>query len=389
MDKTILHRRASVPGAGLASGYFVFVVFCFAMQSIVATTLALLVTVWLLLCYLKLLTGAEGLDRVLLVVVALTLTASLPVAVMRNSTAIAHYFVVLATMGAAYLFTRDLSDYFRASRTVLLVIQATVGLYLLTAGLDDYPLESMIPGSSSNGITSYLVLLQVNYCIARFLYCRQVAWVTPFLTLAICVVGYGRGSLLASAAICLINFWQLLPSTRRLRIGLLVAGLALLLFSVAGGWTSLWTFVEGHTKLGGGVYDSARASIIEEYLSRMDVFSLFVGEAFDGTAIDTQFRGNPHNSFIRAHHIFGLPYLLLFLLLPWCIFNTRRKWREAVFLFLMFTVLVFRAATETIVFPTLLDLFFFAICFACQRDAVVHGRLAPGHRGVELHARSE
>lgn len=377
----------AVPSARTVGWYFTVVVFCFAMQSVAATTIALALSMLLLLRHVPALTGATGLDRVLLAVVVLTMTVSLPLAGVRNPTAVAHYFVVVSTVAVAFLVTRDLSDYLRASRAVLLVMQAMIGLYLLYAGLDDFPLENMIPGSSSNGITSYLVLLQVNYCIATYLATRRLAWVTPLLTLAICFVGFGRGSLLAATAICVINLMRFLLSSRRMRMGLFLGvAMAALAITVTDGWSAIWLVVESRTKLGGGVYDPARATIIREYVHNMDGTGFFVGMGFDGTAIDTKFRGNPHNSFIRAHHIFGLPYLLVFLALPWLIFSPGRRWSASVYLFMMFSVLVFRAATETIVFPTLLDVFFFAICFACLRDAAIRRGSRPAHQATKNHA---
>lgn len=361
---------AGAPASVAASAYFILVVACFTLQSFATIALAWLVTGLILLRQLPTLAQARGLDRALLVIVALVLTLSLPVAAVRNPTALAHYAVALAMLGAAFLFTRDMDVYYRASRAVLLCLQAVVGVYLLFAGLRDFPLENMIPGSSSNGITSYLVLLQVNYCVALFLRHRRVAWVTPVLTLAICVVGFGRGSLIASAAILVLGALYRLLVVRRLRIGLMVVCMLLLLvFTLLGGWGNLRTLVEAHTKLGGGIFDQARASIILEYLSRLDAFGLLFGAGFEGTVIDTQFHDNPHNSLIRAHHIFGLAYLLLFLGLPWTVLGAGRCWRDRLFLFALFSVLVFRAFTETIVFPTLLDLFFFGICLACRRAA--------------------
>ena len=178
-----------------------------------------------------------------------------------------------------------------------------------------------------------------------------------------------------------------LMSSHRMRIGLFIGvAVTVLAITLTGGWSALWLFVESRTKLGGGFYDPARATIIREYLQNMDLPGFFFGMGFDGTSIDTQFRGNPHNSFIRAHHIFGLPYLLVFLALPWLIFSPRRSWSATVYLFLMFSVLVFRSATETIVFPTLLDVFFFAICFACLRDTAMRRGLPPAHQTVTSDA---
>jgi len=380
-------QASAIPGAGAIGWYFTAVVCCFALQTVAFTAIAMVLSMVLLLCHVPALTGAKGLDRVILSVVVLTTTVSLPLAAVRHPTAVAHYFIVVGTVAVAFVVTRDLANYLRASRMVLLVAQAVIGLYLLSAGLDDYPLEKMLPGSSSNGITSYLVLLQVNYCMALFLAARRQAWVTPLLTLAICFVGFGRGSLLAAAAICVINSMHFLMSSHRMRIGLFIGvAVTVLAITLTGGWSALWLFVESRTKLGGGFYDPARATIIREYLQNMDLPGFFFGMGFDGTSIDTQFRGNPHNSFIRAHHIFGLPYLLVFLALPWLIFSPRRSWSATVYLFLMFSVLVFRSATETIVFPTLLDVFFFAICFACLRDTAMRRGLPPAHQTVTSDA---
>ena len=129
-------------------------------------------------------------------------------------------------------------------------------------------------------------------------------------------------------------------------------------------WCSSLNFVETNTKIGSGLYDNNRAHINSEYLGLLerDGLAIIAGGDYRGTSIETEYNGNPHNSYIRAHNIFGLPYLFVMLLFP-LLLSRGQRFGDRVYGLILIAVMLFRAATEPILFPSLFDLFFFGSCF--------------------------
>lgn len=358
-------RYEQLPSGTLVGAYLIILTAFFASQSLLLSATAMAASLAFMTRYLRTLTRARGSERFLLIFLVCTMTIFLPFSVWRDETAIVHYVTVLLTVGVAYILTRDMVTYVQASFVVLLAAQAAIFIFLGYAGLDDFPLENIIPGSSSNGVTSYLILLQVHYCIVQYISTGRITFLTPLLTLSICIVGYGRGSLIAATAILVINFLTFLLGQKK--IGSLLMTLAIFLILGFTGWVysaEIEYFIEFNTKIGGGLYDDSRASMIKDYLSKLDVITVFTGADYNGTVIQSEYRGNPHNSFIRAHHIFGIPYLLIMMFMPLFILLKNGISRTSLYLLALLMVVFFRASTEPILFPTLLDIFYFAICFA-------------------------
>ena len=292
----------------------------------------------------------------------------LPFSVFRSETAILHYLGTLVSLSAAFVLTRDLRVYLLASQASVVLVQGLVVAYLLQVGLEDFPLEDMVPNSSSNGVTSYLILLQVNYCVLRFLLDRKSCVLTSLVTLVICFVGYGRASLVAAVLILGANLLAVAWTVRRGRSARIV--LSLVVVSV--GWLpfadEMAGFIEDRTKIGAGFEDEARTAIIDDYLGRIDPLSFMFGADYDGTSIEREYNNNPHNSFIRAHHFFGLPYLAALLAFPLILFRRTHPVSVKLFSAVMLFVVLARAFTEPILFPTLLDFYYFAMCFALGRN---------------------
>lgn len=340
----------------------------FALRAPLLLAVAASASLWFIAWHLGAWSAASRVERVWASLLVLVLTLSLPIAALRNPTAFAHWTVSLLALGAAFVLTRDLSVYLRASAWLLWAVQAAVLAFLAVNGLDDFPLERILPDTSSNGITSYLVALQVNYCIVRFVLRGRANLATPLITLAICVVGYGRGSILAAATIVAINAASYVDWRRPMHsVGLLV------LAATVAGWAyqrhgeDLAGFVEANTKIGSGLYDEHREQQILEYLERMNGITILFGADYEGTSIATDYNNNPHNSFIRGHHVFGLAYIALVTALPFVLMSSRIPRGRRLFASAMLVVMLFRAFTEPILFPTLLDTVYFALCFVLGR----------------------
>lgn len=355
--------HASVPVAGI--GFLQCLLFvAVAYRSNALSAIALLVCFGLISVSWRRFVVGHAAEKRLLILMAAVLTVTLQFAVWRSFTAIFHFWTVILTMGASFLVTREMGTYSKASGLTLVIVQSAILIYLTREGFTGFPLEDMLPDSSSNGITSYLIVLQVNYAVARYLAARKLTLVTSLLTLVICIVGYGRGSLVAASSILVVILFVYGFRGRPVRtLFVIVAMAASTLFVVRQYGMDIVSFIESNTKLGAGLLDQSRQTIAAEYVHKIDSFTLFTGANYAGTVIETDFSGNPHNSYIRAHHIFGLPYLLVSLLFPYLLIARVVPSLRQLFGLAMLGIMLIRAATEPILFPTLLDFFFFSVCF--------------------------
>jgi hypothetical protein len=319
------------------------------------------------LANLKVFTTAGVRERAGASIFVLVLTIMLPLSVFRGETAILHYAGTLASLAAAFLLTQSVEVYFKACRLILIASQTAVLVYLFRTGLANFPLENILPNSSSNGITSYLVVMQASYSLVSYLLYRRTALPTALVTLFICFVGFGRGSLLAAGALIAMAVIFRVPG--RSVLGTLVRTLALVgvLVGALSTYSAAFSDLIAGTKIGGGLYDPSRMDMMRDYMERIDAGTVWSGAGYEGTRIADRYNNNPHNSLIRAHHIFGLPYLLLILCFP--LYMARGMPSRPVKLYAagIFFIVVFRSFTEPILFPTLFDFFYFASCLVLAK----------------------
>lgn len=353
----------------LATAFVGLLIAGFAGHLLPLSAAYLLIAAGCLLANTRLVHEANVRERNAAIVFVVVLTVMLPVATLRNETAVIYYVSSLVSLGAAFMLTRNVEVYLRVSRHIVLGSQAAVLTFLMVYGIANFPLDNILPDSSSNGITSYLVLFQANYCVVRFVSGRGTALPTSLVTLFVCIVGYGRGSILAATGLLLLGMGAKVFSGGAPRViaRLAIAFVAIVLVVVQYGG-AISEFVLGKTKIGAGFSDPSRQVILAGYLGNIDASSVLLGATYAGTPIESDYNGNPHNSLIRAHHIFGLAYLAFVLLLPFYLASRdlslgARAYAAGIWLFV-----VFRSFTEPIIFPTLFDFFYFAGCFIVSRD---------------------
>ncbi|MEX0142999.1 hypothetical protein D3C87_552660 [compost metagenome] len=316
---------------------------------------------------------ANNVERYVMLLLLCTLTVMLPLSTMRSWTAPMHYGVSLLSMAAAFVLSRDKDALLVACKYSLLTALAALFAALFVTGFSDFPLENLIPDSSSNGITSYLIVLQATYSALKFLRHRQASLITASLTLFICIIGYGRGSILASTAILAVNLLSYLSWRSNLRgLRSIVLGLgAVFLVSIYFA-DQIVDFVESNTKIGSGLVDEPRQRILTDYMNQINWASALTGADYEGTSIESDFNGNPHNSFVRAHHIFGALYLLSLAAFPLALLRRRLPSSVKAFSGSMLLIVLFRCATEPILFPTIFDFYFFAFFFALSGKFLPH-----------------
>jgi hypothetical protein len=375
----IIVGRANPPQVGITLLFLFLWVAGFALRSLVVSGITLIFAFWIVVGHLPVWKKMKGAEKVTIVAFLLLMIAILPVSAARGETAVMHFAVVLLSLGSAYVLTTNAAIYYQASRWLLISVLAITFCYLSVNGVEWDVLEYMLPSSSSNGITSYLVVLQVNYCVAHYMVKRQPVLITPLLTVVICIVGYGRGSILAGAAILLLNVLALFSpwhdKQRVFAAAFVVIGSLLAVSSYS---EEISNFIESNTKIGSGLHDSTRQQQIEEYISKMGPVSVITGADYRGTSIEADYNNNPHNSYIRGHHIFGLPYLIAMLTFPLLFVSARDSFGQKVYILGLLIVMLFRAFTEPILFPTMLDFFYFAVCFSLKHKGVNPGACRPG-----------
>lgn len=310
------------------------------------------------------LTVNDGRACMFFLVMLTLVTCSLPYALINSAASAFHYFVFVMTLSTAYLMRESLHCFYHGVRIVLYSSQLVVVLFVLYHGVEGYPLEEMISGSSSNVITSFLIVLQATFSILNYSVNRRFDIFPALITMSICIVGYGRASIIASFLILFVNVSYFIFSSKKI----LLIAFVIFVFGVftLGGQLSegVADFINSKTKIGSGLYDSTRLEMHKDYFSKIDVVTAFVGADYEGTSIEREYNGNPHSSYIRAHHIFGVFFIFGILLSLLFIALSNTNFTFKTYLLLITTVVLSRAATEPVLFPTPLDIFFYGYVFS-------------------------
>lgn len=233
------------------------------------------------------------------------------------------------------------------------------------------PFGEVIPGSSTNGIPSYLIVLQIALSLAMFLESKKLPVWSPIFTLAVAVFGIGRGSIVVAGMILVLSIFinfllKKMMIITRFAIMFFCALAILLALVVLGLYFDYELFFDNlidQSKFREGLLDPYRAEIFEEYLNKLDYFSFLFGSDYSGTVIASRYDGNPHIAYVRAHAYYGFFGLLFVALSPLLILLSNKKsFYKFVFLSFIFLALI-RALSEPIFFPTLLDFLYFLYFF--------------------------
>lgn len=283
-------------------------------------------------------------------------------------------FYLFSTVSAIYAADRFSSSSLMHLRLCLEIVFWLV-VFGIASGLALYweaaePLGELIPGSSTNGLPSYLIVLQVALSISVFLEKNRLPVLSALATLVVAIFGLGRGSIIVALLILLFSIFANIFVDReaagrkffgRLFVGFVVLIAVLGAAGYIGDFGVLDDWIEG-SKFSAGVLDPYRGQMLNDYMGKLDTWSLLFGTDYSGTSINAAYGGNPHNSYIRLHSYYGIFGLLLVALSPFAIFATNKRFAcKSVVFFLILFVLI-RAVSEPILFPTLLD-FFYALYF--------------------------
>jgi hypothetical protein len=291
---------------------------------------------------------------------------SMPFIVFNNYSTIAYFLLTIWSIFLSIVFLKDVNlEYFYDGIKYLLftfIIITLIYIYY-THGMypSAYRLDYMIGGNvSGNGPTSFLNILLGVYTALRMKLKNRSTLVISLLSLYIVIEGYGRGSILFVLIMIIINLIFIFFNLKKnWKLFFTIIFSFLLIISI----TFIYEFFLT-TKLAQG-FDSARIYIAQEYLNKMDVFGFLFGVSYENTVIANMYYNNPHITYIRAHHIFGLFYILgLFYIISKKLFYVILNYSLVnwMILLIVFNILI-RAISEPLLFPSLFDSFFLVILF--------------------------
>lgn len=267
-----------------------------------------------------------------------------------------------------FLKDNNLEYFYDGIKYLLFTFTAITLIYIYyTDGTYDpaYRLDYMISGKvSGNGPTSFLNILLGVYTALRMKLKNRSSLVISLLSLYIVIEGYGRGSIIFVLMMLIINlvfiYFHLKKSLKLLFVVVLLLGFVIL---------SPFVYeIFQTTKLASG-FATERSMIFDVYLNKIDSFSFFFGASYENTVIANVYDNNPHITYIRTHHIFGLFYLLaLFYIVLKKIFYviSNRNLVDWMILLIIFNILI-RTISEPLLFPSLFDSFFLVTLFLIDK----------------------
>ncbi len=316
------------------------------------------------------------LERLVIVLVAVL---GLLIPAFRLDYGFVPFFYLLSELSIFYAAQR-FSDH--SLRHIQLCLQFVfwIGVFGIALGVTSYwdspePMGEIFPGSSTNGLPSYLIVLQVALSLSIFLEKNRLPIMSPLATFIVALFGLGRGSIIVAF---LILVFSVITNFLVGRKGVELYTRVILGFIVLSSCLAIVEFfylkgalgeLIANSKFGAGVLDVYRGYMVEDYLGKLDFWSFLFGTDYSGTSIDSSYGGNPHNSYIRLHSFYGIWGVLLVLFSPMFILIANKNTAHKLVTFCLLLLVLMRAISEPILFPALLDFFYFGCFFMFFRHS--------------------
>jgi hypothetical protein len=113
-----------------------------------------------------------------------------------------YYFSTIAIFFAARKLSRHSpEDLLVGFRVVFAIVITAIFVVLFVYWDYPEPFGELIDGSSTNGIPSYLIVLQIVLSLSTYVARRRLPIISPMLTFVVAYFGVGRGSLIVAGLI--------------------------------------------------------------------------------------------------------------------------------------------------------------------------------------------
>jgi len=215
---------------------------------------------------------------------------------------------------------------------------------------------------SRNVVSATALFFQLAYSASYYRVNGSLPKITPFFTLVISVISFGRSGIGLSFLFLSFSF---IFSWKRTEIKYI--SVVFILFVTVGLFSGLSFediefFLNEKTNFSRG-FESPRALMIDAYFEKLSVVEFFIGRDLSGVQIIADFEQNPHNSFIYGHSHYGISYVVFIswflLLLLWC--NIKR--RSTVIYSAIIFVFLARLWVDSLSLPGIFDYIFYYLFF--------------------------
>ena len=299
---------------------------------------------------------------------------SMPFIMLTNFSTPIYLLLTIWSILLAIVFFKNnnLYDVFRSIKYLLYSYIIIVLIYLyVTHGKypQGYHLEYMLGDKvSANGVTSFLNILLGVYSAFNFKLNKKNTLILSLIVLYISIEGYARGSIIFSLVMIGINILFILFNSNKLKKLLFI----FLLIMVIAKISPLAYDIYNSTKLSSG-FESPRITMLNQYLNKLNSYSLLFGSSYDNTIIESEYHNNPHITYIRTHHIFGLFYLLslLYVIAQQFFYLFKRGEINDWLIFLVVLNILMRTITEPLFFPSLFDSLFLVTLFLISKTITI------------------
>lgn len=370
-DNTIINGMRSARMRSVLIVFFLLIsiLVAFVAQKIESIAIGGFICVVYVFANIKYLKIGNDLKLILSVISILCIPSFI---IMNNGySSIFYYSSTIFTFFAARQISKcSIEELFIAFRLIFIVAVISIFYILIYYRDSPEPFGAIIEGASTNGIPSYLIVFQITFSLVTYLARGRLPLISPLITLMVAFFGIGRGSLIIAGAIVAASlFFNLFLKKNNagikrvlLRLLFILITFAIIIYS-----EEIQLLFNDHTKLKEGLIDMYRMEILDQYLSKINIVTLLFGADYSGTVIASEYDGNPHISYIRTHAYFGLLGLVLVFSSPLYIIFSKKCVIDKLIFLCFVILLLLRALSEPILFPTLLDIFYFIILFSFHR----------------------
>ena len=306
------------------------------------------------------------------------------------------------------------------ARGLLFGFVAIVVAYMPFKGINPDDFNHYFPNSSRNGISAFLLFFQIFYSAAYYLKHRRAPLVTPMMTLLLCIPLYGRSGTLIAAAIVVVSCIAVARTQRWQAIAAAFGTAAIMAIVLFPDIVHLPELPEalpeavvtapvdptappapvapqvvppapaqtvqqappqvittpapdpGISEWRRGLR-TVRTTMAAEYISILTPMDLLLGASLSSAPSIAAHGLNPHNSFIRGHAYFGVPYLLM--MIGMFVSAAMAAWRTGHwFLFALMVVFAARAYLDAFALFDLFDFGFFFSYFSLTNSVIFNRR---------------
>ncbi len=312
--------------------------------------------------YYLLFTSIIARNNSILILSSIVSVILLPIAIINSfKVGLSIYFQILVILLTLILtktcFAFEAKKLLNISRNLLL----TYFIYLLAAIYFGYltPLGFDIEVMGGvNSVMSVMIIMLLFY-IANYI---RVFETSPLLMPGVAIVfaflGHGRsGILFATAAFVFALLTRLISKLKSMHYFFLMIFVAICWQFFTANEDAINDLFLG-TRLIYGFESEDRVQMVTEYIQSLSGAEILIGGEHGPLAIEHNM--NPHNSFIRGHYFFGLPYIfLIFALSLTAVLRGLMAGVKGLAINFFIILFLFRSYYDAVAFPSITDFVFF------------------------------